>query len=405
MILKLAWRNIWRNRRRSFVTLSSVLFAVFFAVVLRALQLGTYDRLIDNVVSSYTGYIQIHQEGYWDDRTLEKVMAVDDLPERLGDIIPGVSDVFPRLESYALVATERKTRGGMIVGLDPVREDPMLDLTGKITAGELFGNDESSVAVAEGLARSLGVGPGDTLIILGQGYQGMSAAGKYPVCGIVKFPSPEMNSGLVLMSLAQAQDLFSAYGLVTSLVIRLPDSRRLEGIQAGLERELDPASYEIMSWRDLLPELVQTIQLDSGSGLIMILILYLVILFGIFGTLLMMLNERRFEFGVLISVGMSRTRLILVTLVEIVLLTLMGVVSGALLAAPLQAYLARHPIRFTGEGARAFEEMGWEAVMAASTDPAIAITHGVGVLLLTLVISLYAVARISRLEPVRAMRA
>jgi len=159
-----------------------------------------------------------------------------------------------------------------------------------------------------------------------------------------------------------------------------------------------------MTWEEIMPELVQAIQADSAGGLIMISILYVVVSFGIFGTLLMMMNERRYEFGVLLSVGMSRIRLIGTTLLELLTLALLGALIGAGVAYPLQRYFKNNPIRLTGDMAEATEQYGWEPVMATSTDIWISIVQISSVLLVTLAISVYAIVSLARLKPVQAMR-
>jgi ABC-type lipoprotein release transport system permease subunit len=188
------------------------------------------------------------------------------------------------------------------------------------------------------------------------------------------------------------------------LVVRLEDSGDLEEAKSAIVSIADTTTYEVMTWREIMPELVQAIQADNAGGLIMIMILYVVVTFGIFGTMLMMMNERRFEFGVLLSVGMSRLRLISMTLIELALLAILGGFAGALVVYPLQIYFNRNPIQFSGQSAAAIEQYGWEAVMPASVDPWITLTHTTGVLIVTLAISLYAVFKLVRLKPVEAMR-
>jgi putative ABC transport system permease protein len=403
MLFKLAWRNIWRSRRRSLITMSSILFAVFFAVIMRSLQFGTYDRLIENVVSSYSGYIQVHRAGYWDDQILDNAMTVGNLPTTLREKVPGIVSVLPRIESFALAASEEKTRGVLVVALNPELENAMLGLSDKTTAGTLIASGETSIMLGDRLAERLNVIPGDTLILLGQGYRGMSAAGKYPVRGLISFPSPVLSSSVAFIPYSAGESLFSMEGLATSLVVQIESDLDARIINRDILSTVDTTAVESLTWREMMPELVQTIQADSAGGVIMILILYLVISFGIFGTLLMMMNERQFEFGVLLAIGMSRVVLISVLLVEMALLALGGIFAGAAVAYPLQLYFNRNPIQFTGAAADALETYGWEAVMVSSTDLSISVAHALTVLLITAVISLYAVFVLSRLQPVDAM--
>ncbi|MFV1980801.1 MAG: ABC transporter permease [Rhodothermia bacterium] len=395
---------MWRNKRRSFITMASVFFAVFLAVAMRSMQFGTYDRMIDNVVNSFSGHIQVHKAGYWDDQIIDNAMALDDLPDRIASNVEHVTAVFPRIESFALVATDRKTKGALVIGLDPEQEEDMLGLTDKLVSGRLFGRDDESVLIGEGLAKRLDLQVADTLVLLGQGYHGVTAAGKYPVAGILKFPIPSMNSGMLLMPFAAAQDLFVADGLATSLIVRLEGVGYIDEAYADIVSISDTTLNEVLTWKEIMPELVQTIQADNAGGVIMIAILYVVVSFGIFGTLLMMMNERQYEFGVLLSIGMSRLRLIRTTLFELLVLALGGALIGVAAAYPLQYYFKINPVRLTGEMAEVTEQYGWEPVLGTSTDIWISVAQTSGVLLITLVISVYAIVSLVRLKPVQAMR-
>jgi len=303
-----------------------------------------------------------------------------------------------------LAATDEKTKGALVIGLDPEKEGDMLGLEDKLVAGGLFGPDDGSVLIGEGLARSLSLQVADTLVLLGQGYHGVTAAGKYPVAGILKFPIPSMNSNMLFMPFAAAQDLFSAYGLATSLIVRLEEIAYLDDAHASIISLTDSSPHEVMTWEEIMPELVQAIQADRAGGLIMISILYVIVSFGIFGTLLMMMNERQYEFGVLLSVGMSRLRLIATTLMELLTLALLGALIAVGAALPLQHYFKQNPIRLTGDMADVTEQYGWEPVMATSTDIWISIVQTSGVLLVTLAISVYAIVSLARFKPVEAMR-
>jgi len=125
MILKIVWRNLWRNKRRTLITMASVFFAVILAVVMRSMQLGTYDRMIRNIAGFYSGYIQIHQQGYWDEQSLEKSFVMSDTVSDALKENKYVTEWVPRLESFALCSGKNATRGLRIVGTDPEKENAM----------------------------------------------------------------------------------------------------------------------------------------------------------------------------------------------------------------------------------------------------------------------------------------
>ena len=134
---QLAWKNLWRNRRRTLITATSVFFAVFFALVMRAFQLGTYEKLYKDVIESYTGYLQLQEAGYFDEPGLDNSFEVD--PELLMELEkdPNVTAVVPRLESFALAAVESRTQGVMVLGMDPEGEDKALNIRNRMVRYKL----------------------------------------------------------------------------------------------------------------------------------------------------------------------------------------------------------------------------------------------------------------------------
>jgi len=235
MYLKLAWRNIWRNKKRSLITISSIFLAVILAVFMRAMQLGSYDLIIDSIVHSYTGYIQVHSNGYWDEQTLENSMEVD--KEMIEKVMneKGVTLVVPRLESFALSSYGQLTKGAMIVGIDPELEEDLMRLSEKLTEGEMFTNESKSVLLAQGLADYYKIGVGDTIVLLSQGYHGVSAAGKYPIAGILKFGSPQLNDRFISMPLKEAQWFYGAEDRITSLALLVGENKQNEEDHKELE--------------------------------------------------------------------------------------------------------------------------------------------------------------------------
>jgi putative ABC transport system permease protein len=210
MILKMAWRNIWRNKRRTFITAGSILFAVLFASLMEALQKGAWNNMINNVVSFYTGYAQIHQNGYWEDQSIDKAFEWNPELVAVTDAVPEIQRALPRLESFALAASEDLNAGAMVVGVDPVLENQMTDLVGKLVGGTYFKGDEKAALLGAGLAERLKLGVGDTLVLISQGYRGVNSAGLFPIKGIVKFGSPELNKQIVYLPLQHAQYFYGA---------------------------------------------------------------------------------------------------------------------------------------------------------------------------------------------------
>lgn len=404
MFLTLAWRNTWRNKRRSLITVLSITFAVLLACVMRSLQIGSYERMIDNSVRFYTGYIQIHKNGYWDDKVIDNSFKYDTSLQRTVTTMQGVQLDVPRLESFALTSFQSQTKGAMVMGVDPQRENRLTNVKEKIVRGRFLQEDDEGILMGEGLAGYLKVQIGDTVTLLSQGFHGANAAGLFAVRGIIRFALPQQNNQLIYMSLPRAQWFYAAPDLITSIALLIDKPAHTNRIVSLLKSKTDSNQIEIMGWRDLVPELVQSIELDNLSGKVMLWVLYLVIGFGMFGTFLMMAAERQYEFGVMIAVGMRRIRLQAVVFLEISLMTVLGVLLGITVSLPILTYFYYNPIRYDEEAAKAIESFGVEAIYPFSLDPVIFTNQAYAIFIMAIVLSAYPIWTIYKMKVVESMR-
>ena len=427
--LKLAWRNLWRNRRRTLITSASIFFAVFFALVMRSIQLGSYDHMYKNAIESYSGYIQVQHEDFWDEKIVDNTFAYDQKKEQLLLEDENVDATIPRFESFALASNGPQTKGVLVMGVDPVKEmhlskvsDKMVkyrltpeaiegirqdsDLPEKVkelaalfensaytnssrlqldlgindkTAPELMPAIEAYTAfingsirlgepgvwVGEKLSQYLQLGIGDTIVLISQGYHATTAAGKYEIKGIVKLPLPDIDNKIVYLPLDICQTLFNAEGRLTSLALAVNDNGD-RAIEETVERisTLLPDKQKVMEWREMNEVMVSQMDADDKGGQIMLGILYLVIAFGVFGTVLMLTAERKREFGVLVAIGMQKKKLASIMTMEMLLIGLIGILAGALVATIVILYGVEHPLVFKGEAAKIFEEYGMEPKFA-----------------------------------------
>ena len=466
---KLAWRNLWRNRRRTMITAASVFFAVFFALIMRSMQLGTYGYLFRNIIETYSGYIQVQDENFWEDRVIDNVFEyTPGLETRLLEDA-NVEGIIPRIESFALASSGSRTKGVMVMGVDPEREKELSDISSRLVRYTLSESAAESLAsenipayvkdnislfsgnsyasdgrilldlgvkkgdtepvlealrkhasvdnsyfsekgkgalVGQRLANYLGLERGDTIVLLGAGYHGTTAAGKYVIDGVVSLPAPEMESRVVYLPLAACQEFYVAPGMVTSLALTVKDNSDKD-IDATIDRldEIMEPPFRILGWREMNETLVQQMEADNSSGMIMIAILYLVIAFGVFGTVLMMTAERRREFGVIISIGMQKTKMAIVMIIEMFYIGIIGILMGIAVALPAIIYGYYHPIRLSGEMARMMEDYGFEPVMAFQWIDNYFIWQSVVVAIIVLLSVIYPLRKILRLKEINALRA
>ena len=406
MIFKIAWRNIYRNRKRSLITITSIFAALFLIILMRALQFGFYDNIIKTVVESYAGYVEIHADGYWDNQSLDNSMEVDQ--KLINDInsVEGVENIVQRLQTFSLISMGEKTKGGVINGVDISDEQKITDWNKKMVSGS-FDLGENEIIVGKGIAEYFDIRENDTLILYGQGYRGMMAAGKYPVKGVIDLKNPDLNKLGIFMTIESARNYVSSEEISTHIIIDKEQYYDEEKIVKDLSQILSK-DYEIMTWKQTLPEIEQTITADSAGGLIMAFILYIIVVFGMFGTVLMMTEERKYEFGVLISIGMSRIRLFGIILMETIILSMIGVLLAIILTYPISYYFNLNPIDMAalmGEGAdQMMEDLGFSPLAPMSISWDIPLSHALVIFIFSLLISIYPAIKILNLNPVKSMK-
>jgi len=404
MILILAWRNIWRNKRRSLITLSSIAFAVLFATMMMSMQYGSFEQLIDNSVKFYTGHFQIQNPDYWQNKTLNNSMTYsNDLLKDL-DQNEGVKAVSPRIESFALAAYGTITKATMVLGIEPAREDQIIGLTSKLKKGKMITTESDGILIGTGLAEYLNIGLDDTLVLISQGYHGVNAAGLFVIEGILKFPNPMQDKGLICMPLKKAQWFYGMENRLTSLSILLKDHKLLPEVMSAANSLIDKENQQTIDWRAMTPELLQLAEIKYASTDIMTRILYAVIGFGMFGTFLMMTAERMREIGVMLAIGMKRKLLQTITFVEVFMLSALGVGAGLIMSLVIILYLHYNPIELGSTYNEIAEAYGIEMVIDFSMKGFVFYSQALAIIIITLILSFYPLIIINRTKPVDAIR-
>ena len=403
MLIKLAWRNIWRNKKRSLITITAIVVAVFLSITMRSLQLGMYDNMIGNVVGSFSGYIQVHSNGFWDEQIIDNAFEANSELLNKVEATNGVSNIIKRVQSGSLSSSGDLSKFVFITGIEPEKEKLLTNWEKRLLKGELIVDSSKTINIGKGVASFYELEVGDTLVFIGQGYHGMQAVGAYPVSGILDMKNPRLNNISVFMSLSLAQEFLSADNLITHLVIDKKEYENEKEIALALSSSLEDG-YEVMTWQKMMPELEQTIQADSAGGLIMVFILYMIITFGIFGTVLMMTQERKYEFGVVISIGMKKIKLIATMVYETIFLSTFGVLLGVFVSRPLILYYHYYPLRFPEDQAVVMEEFGFEPIIPFMSTYDIPLTHGLIIFFVSALISIYPAITILRINPIKAMK-
>ncbi|QYJ91196.1 ABC transporter permease [Shewanella halotolerans] len=362
MLIKLAWRNLWRQKRRTLLTAFALALALFLSLFMRSMQEGSYEHNIDNSARFSTGLSQLQSPEYATTESIEDLLPGDDDFIAPAKALPHISYALPRIESFLLASSEERSKGVLVYGVRPQLESDYSGIDDKLVAGRYLTPGAKEVLLGQGLAEYLKLGVGDELVLYGQGYHGQTAAGVYPIAGILHFPLAQLDNQLVYMPLSAAQGLFSTGEQVTSWVLH---SDNLDEVAPLTERlsALYGDRVKVRDWQSLAPEMAQQIALDRAGGLFMICLLYLIVGFALFGTILMMTLERRREFGVMLATGMARLTLLRLVMIESLLIAALGTALGLGVSSVVIGYFYYHPISLTGETAKMMLEMGWEPVM------------------------------------------
>lgn len=403
MLIKIAWRNVWRNKRRSFITIAAIFIAIFLAIIMRSLQLGMYDNMIKNVVGSFSGYFQLHSKGYWEDKNIDNSYEIAKSTINNIKEIEGVSNVLKRIQTGVLSSNNNLSKFLYVTGIEQKEEEKLTDWNKRLVDGRLLDKGDKSIIIAKGVAKYYNAKVGDSLIFIGQGFHGMQAVGIYPIQGIIDMKNPNLNNMSVFMNLSVAQDFVSADQRITNLVIDKEQYFDEIKIVEAIESKIDIQSNDLMTWKEMTPELDQLIQADNAGGMIVIIILYMIVSFGIFGTVLMMTQERLYEFGVLISIGMKKSKLIITLIFETIFLTFIGVCIGFVISRPIVNYFHFNPIRLFGSAAAQLESAGFEPVLPFMNTYDIPFIHGLIIILISLATCIYPIIVISNLNPIKAM--
>jgi len=384
--------------------MASVFFGVILSTLMTSMQHGSYDTMIDNVVKFYSGYAQIFTETYHENKTINNTFELTDWVYNIVKEIPEVTNIAPRLEYFALASSEELTKGAMIIGIDPEKENKVTEVKKWVETGQYLEQGDKGVLIAIDLANYLKVKVGDTLILYGQGYHGVTSADLFPIRGILNFPMPELNKQLVYMDLATCQNYFGADNMITSLVVMVEDHYDLPKAMRHLKSKIK-SPLMVMSWDELQPELVQMIEADRAGGVFMKLILYMVVAFGIFGTIIMMMAERIRELGVTIAIGMQRFKMGTILFIETILTGIVGTLIGIIGSIPVISYFYNNPIKLTGDAAQTMIDMGIEPYLYFSWNPPVFYNQALVVFLITIIIGVFPVYKAYRLKVNQALRA
>ena len=403
--LLLSWRNIWRNPRRSILTILAVFFATGILVFMLSFQFGAYDDMISSSVRLSTGHLQVQAKGYNEKPNIRKSI---DNPAVIFDRImemDGVESGVVRSETSVLAAGPERSSGMMVTGVRPEDERKASSLPEQIKEGRYLQEKDRGVAVIGALAaRKLKIGLEDECTLLGQGRDGSIAAAIVKIVGIYRTGIDDFDRTTMQLELSDFDTIFTMEGSVNRIVVNMFDLGDVVPLVDKLRQDPDLKELQVLSWDELNPGLKQSIELDLIGGVIMYAILIVVVAFSILNTFFMAIFERTREFGVLMSIGTKPGRLIKIIMAESFAMTMIGVCSGIVVGIIVTLIFSHYGIGL-GESAELMTQYGFKDRMYPKLSILSVAAGPIIICMVTFITAAIPALKIPGMKPVEALKA
>ncbi len=340
LIAPLAWRNVWRNRLRTWLAIAGIAFAVMLILAARSTQVSGNSTMLDNATRMLTGHVQIQNAAFADDPALRNLIPEATAVERALGRVPGVTAVAQRAVTFALVSVGDRSYGAQVMGVDPVAERAISSLPDMLIEGRYLEGPQDAV-VGGVMARNLGAKLGDELVILASQLDGGVATLSLRITGILDTGTPDLDRALIQVQLAALQDAFGLGDKAHIVVARVTDFENVGAFVPDIRRAVAPAESNrvVLSWQSLLPELAQTAELKRASSTLMFGLIALLVTFSVFNSFMMTVFERTREFGMLLAIGMRPGSIIGVLQLEALWIAVIGASLGVALGGALIVFV------------------------------------------------------------------
>jgi ABC-type lipoprotein release transport system permease subunit len=409
ILIRIAWRNIWRNRRRAVLTLVTVVIGCGMIIFNNALFYGGTMQMVDDAVTLNAGHIQVHQKGYWKSKSIDDGFQPANRLTTFLDGLKGKGEIVSysyRIQADAVINYNDTTSAATVQSIDPIRERDIISIQKRIVPGgrELNAGDKKIILVGESLAKNLGAAVGSEVSMVSRAFDGSIAAEKLVISGIISTGNSIFDQTMVLIPYAQAVETFAMMDFVHAVVIKLNDAGKAKSVARKIEDAMKGGNMEVLWWEDLIPEIIQFVRIDQGAGYIFTFILFMVVAFTILNTIQMSVYERTREFGIMLSIGTSPGNIFTIVMIESAMISCIGVAAGLVLGVGVSLFERAHPFdysRFASEFAQ------WGVYTCVYPAKLTALNAAVSTLLclaLALAFSLVPAWRASMLNPVEAAR-
>ncbi|KAA3628393.1 MAG: ABC transporter permease [Proteobacteria bacterium] len=413
MLVMLSWRNIWRHRRRTLITLSSIAIGFALSVLMIGLNDGAHNSMIRNAIKLGEGHLTVQPRGYLEAPANHKYLANGQALLTQIDALNVAGSVEPRISLQVLASTPSNSVGAGLEGLSLRGDQRVNILKPQLVEGEwIEPGDLRGILIGDGMAGKLKAKVGSKVVLMAGKQGGDSQAQLGRVRGIFDSKVDELDEYLILSDLQFAQRFLEGEGAdpdlapVTRFALFLDDPDTMAAWKAELKKALESERVIVLDWQEMMPQLVQFIMVDDAGNYIFLVLILIMVVFGILNTVLMSVLERTREFGLLRALGMSRNHLLLLVFCESLLLSVLAVGIGWVVAGATHSWFAHNGIDMAALLGGSTEMMGTFMDPVVYTELSADRVFQLTLLIFsaTLGSGIYPAIKASRVTPVEALR-
>ncbi len=409
MYTQLAWRNIWRNPRRTLIILTAIFIGVASMIFMAAVMRGMMEGMVDNAIDNLTGHIRIQHPDFRKDPAVEnRITLPGSLIKEIRPLLPGGARVVERIMVDGVINTSRENAGVIMVGIEPEKEINCSFIGDAPLEGQFFNNDDKNgIVIGRALQEKLGTRINRKVVLMSQDADGEIASRAFRIRGVYRSQMADTEKTFVFVPLRTAQKMLKLEDDATEIAITLPGGRMADTDLSPLTKSLNErlAGKEVIAedWRHVLPAMSAYLEMFDAFLYIWYLVVFVAMGFGIVNTVLMAVYERMREFGLLKALGMKPVRIFRMVVRETLFLLAVGMGMGNLVA-----LVGIHILSGTGIDLSAFargvEMWGISRVILPVVTAGDLLTANLTVLILGLVVGIYPAVKAARFTPVETMR-
>jgi putative ABC transport system permease protein len=402
MLWTLAWRNVWRNKKRSGVIILAVISGLWAGLLTTGIMNGMSVQMVHSAIDDRLAHIQLHKLGFRQRERIRDVIPGGPAVFAGIDSIPGVAHSAERSVITAMASSPTTTKGVVIYGITPSDEKHVSDISRRMVAGTYFESDKRNpIIIGRELADRLDITLGHKIVLTAQDYNGDIGAGAFRVVGIFKTVSSEFDKTTIFAEAGDIDRIFSLGGNIHEIAVLADDNVPVDSLAAAMRRKYP--DLDVATWKQLAPEL--SLMTDTTIQMLMIFlaIVLIALAFSLTNTMLMAVMERVREFGVVMALGMKHGSIIRLLMLETIFIASIGTVIGIGIGAATLSLLQRHGIDLSIV-ATGLANSGIDKIIYPTVPGTTYIWLFVLVLVTSVASALYPAIKAIRLNPVTAIR-